>query len=251
MRGLKMKAEKKYWDECSRRYDGENPPLSREDIEGFVKVVEGYRRNLPLDAKVKILDAAGGTGRLAIPLAKMGYEVTLSDYSSGMLSVAREKLSREGLLDKVKVVEADIADLPFEDGTFDVVSDGYCFRPERYSGELVRVLKIDGLIFSGYVIRIVPSKSDIDFFKPLDFDGWSADYASGLIQKLCGKKIKLISISGANYDIGSLSSEDRDKLNEAAKAVKMDDEEAIERWINLSRKKSVSTVLSFVGEKIR
>jgi ubiquinone/menaquinone biosynthesis C-methylase UbiE len=250
-----MKAEKKYWDECSRRYDGENPPLSREDIERFVKVVEGYRRSLPLDAKVKILDAARGTGRLAIPLTKMGYEVTLSDYSSGMLSVAREKLSKESLLDEVKVVEADMADLPFEDETFDVVSDGYCFRPERYLGELVRVLKINGLIFSsGYVIRIMPSKSDIDFFKPEapDFDGWSADYTSGLIQKLCGKKgIKLISILGANYDIGLLSSEDRDRLNEAAKAVRMGDEEAIETWINLSREKSVSTVLSFVGERIR
>ncbi|MGQ9583598.1 MAG: class I SAM-dependent methyltransferase [Thermoplasmatota archaeon] len=43
-----------------------------------------------------ILDAMCGTGRLAIPLAKAGYEVVAFDSHEGMLSLARRKLGTEG-----------------------------------------------------------------------------------------------------------------------------------------------------------
>lgn len=43
----------------------------------------------------RILDAGGGTGRWAIPLAGMGYRVTLTDIFRGMLQVAQEKVKSE------------------------------------------------------------------------------------------------------------------------------------------------------------
>jgi ubiquinone/menaquinone biosynthesis C-methylase UbiE len=80
----------------------------------------------------------------------MGYRLTLSDISPGMLDIAREKLSKEGLLDRVDVKEADIASLPFEDESFDLV---LCLGgPLSLSAsptaarELVRVLKSHGKI---------------------------------------------------------------------------------------------------------
>ena len=67
-----------------------------------------------------------------------------------MLDVAREKLSKEGLLDKVEVKEADIASLPFADETFDFV---VCLAAPfsladslKAARELARVMKREGKI---------------------------------------------------------------------------------------------------------
>jgi ubiquinone/menaquinone biosynthesis C-methylase UbiE len=54
---------------------------------------ELLKKYLPKDKSARILDAAGGTGRITLPLAKMGYSVTLCDISPGMLDVAKQKCS--------------------------------------------------------------------------------------------------------------------------------------------------------------
>ena len=46
----------------------------------------------------KILDFGAGTGRLSIPLAKLGYEVEAIDISQAMLDVLIEKAARENLI---------------------------------------------------------------------------------------------------------------------------------------------------------
>jgi S-adenosylmethionine-dependent methyltransferase len=74
---------KKFWDEYSKGYDeayGEekykSPPPE------FYLEFQQVKRYLPSDKNIKILDVGGGTGRLSIPLGKMGYHVTLCDISS-------------------------------------------------------------------------------------------------------------------------------------------------------------------------
>jgi len=97
---------RKTWDERAERYD-----RWYETFEGAVEhhvdweLLKGY---LPQDRGAKILDAAGGTGRITLPLAKMGYSVTLCDISPRMLEAARQKLFREGVLDKVEVLKCDV-----------------------------------------------------------------------------------------------------------------------------------------------
>lgn len=83
-------------------------------VETYVDL-ELLRKYLPGDRDAKILDAAGGTGRITLPLVKMGYSVTLCDISSGMLNVAKQKMRREGVLDRVKILECDIHKLHFAD----------------------------------------------------------------------------------------------------------------------------------------
>lgn len=67
------------WDERAATYDAY--------YETFRGAVEHYvdwtllKAHLPPDSSARILDAAGGTGRMTIPLAKMGYHVTLCDIS--------------------------------------------------------------------------------------------------------------------------------------------------------------------------
>ena len=115
----KAKDVKKRFDELSRTYD-ELGETFESKLEQYFRQ-ELIKEHLPKDKNARILDAGGGTGRTTLPLAKMGYKVTLCDISSGMLNVAREKLSREGLLDRVEIEEADIAHLPFADEVFDFI----------------------------------------------------------------------------------------------------------------------------------
>ena len=112
-------------------------------VEHYVdwELLKGY---LPQNRDAKILDAAGGTGRITLPLAKMGYSVTLCDISPGMLNVARQKLLREGVLDKVEILECDVRNLQFADESFDFVLcwDGMI----EAAKELIRIIKRGGTI---------------------------------------------------------------------------------------------------------
>ena len=133
---------RKKWDEHAERYD--------EWYKTFKGAVENYvdwellKEYLPRNRDAKILDAAGGTGRITLPLAKMGYSVTLCDISPGMLNVAKQKLLREGVLDKVEILECDVHKLRFADESFDFVLcwDGMI----ETAKELVRVTKKGGKI---------------------------------------------------------------------------------------------------------
>jgi ubiquinone/menaquinone biosynthesis C-methylase UbiE len=132
----------KMWDEHADRYD--------EWYETFKGAVENHvdwellRRYLPRNRTAKILDAAGGTGRMTLPLAKMGYSVTLCDISPGMLNVAKQKLLRAGVLDKVEICECDVRKLRFADESFDFVLcwDG----TSEIAKELIRVTRKGGKI---------------------------------------------------------------------------------------------------------
>jgi ubiquinone/menaquinone biosynthesis C-methylase UbiE len=141
-RSREIESTRKRWDEHAKRYD--------EWYKTFHGAVEHHvdwellRGHLPKKRDVSILDAAGGTGRITLPLAKMGYSVTLCDISSGMLNVARQKLLREGVLDKVEILKCDVCKLRFADESFDFVLcwDGMI----EAAKELIRVTKKGGKI---------------------------------------------------------------------------------------------------------
>jgi ubiquinone/menaquinone biosynthesis C-methylase UbiE len=139
---------KKRFDELSRTYD-ELGETFESKLEQRLRS-ELIEEHLPKGVNAKVLDAGGGTGRTTLPLAKMGYHITLCDISPGMLDIARVKLSKQRLLDKVEVKEADIASLPFADETFDFI---ICLAGPlsladslKAAKELVRVMKKEGKI---------------------------------------------------------------------------------------------------------
>jgi S-adenosylmethionine-dependent methyltransferase len=133
---------RKRWDRHAKRYD--------EWYETFEGAVENHvawellKRRLPRNRNLKILDAAGGTGRMALPLAKMGYSVTLCDISPKMLNVAKQKLLRAGVLDRVEIYECDVCKLRFADESFDFVL--CCDGTSEAAEELVRVTRKGGKI---------------------------------------------------------------------------------------------------------
>ncbi len=59
-----------------------------------------------------ILELAAGSGRLAVPLAQAGYEVTAIDVDPAMLARARRRASEAGVADgRLELVEADLVGL--------------------------------------------------------------------------------------------------------------------------------------------
>ena len=70
---------------------------------------------------LRVLDLAGGDGRDAIPLAALGHDVTIADFTPAMLAAAQERAAAAGV--PVRCVEADLRELPAEiaDGAFDLV----------------------------------------------------------------------------------------------------------------------------------
>ena len=103
-----------------------------------------------------VLDAGGGTGKWSLRMAKErpGLSIVLLDISREMLLVAKEKLAREGLEDRVWLVEADICAMPFRPGVFDfALAEGdpisYCDNPGKAVRELNRVLKPGSYVQAG------------------------------------------------------------------------------------------------------
>ena len=93
-----------------------------------------------------VLDVAAGTGEPGLTAAHLvpRGEVVLADISAGMLHVAEEKAQARGLAN-VSFTVCDAAELPFKDGTFDVVlcRFGFMFFPQMRAAlqEMVRTAR--------------------------------------------------------------------------------------------------------------
>jgi ubiquinone/menaquinone biosynthesis C-methylase UbiE len=72
-----------------------------------------------LRAGSPILELACGTGRVLLPLAREGYQVTGVDVSASMLNEARRKISSQGLESHVTLVQQDMRDLSLN-GSFNL-----------------------------------------------------------------------------------------------------------------------------------
>ncbi|MFF0752660.1 class I SAM-dependent methyltransferase [Streptomyces sp. NPDC004267] len=73
------------------------------------------------DGPARVLDVGCGDGEMVLRLAAAGHHVTGAEVSSDMLERAEEKLAAAALADRVRLVEADIYELPFAGEVFDAV----------------------------------------------------------------------------------------------------------------------------------
>jgi SAM-dependent methyltransferase len=94
----------------------------------------------------RVLDVACGTGNATIPAAQRGAETTGLDITPELLEDARRNAAEAGV--EIEWVEGDAEDLPFEDGSFDVVLStfGCMFAPDQRTTarEIARVIKPGG-----------------------------------------------------------------------------------------------------------
>jgi demethylmenaquinone methyltransferase / 2-methoxy-6-polyprenyl-1,4-benzoquinol methylase len=113
----------------------------------------------------RALDVCCGTGDIAFALARAGAEATGLDFSGAMIAVAEARLKSQ--VSNFRFQTGDASQLPFADGTFDVVTVGYGLRNlaswELGLDEMSRVAKPGGRLLV------------LDFGKP-DARWWRAIY---------------------------------------------------------------------------
>jgi len=152
------------FDSISGRYDLLNRVLSLGiDIQWRRRVLKRLKPYAPQ----RILDVATGTGDLAIGLLQLDPgEVIGLDLSPGMLAQADLKVRRKGLSSKIKLIEGDSEQLPFEQASFDAVTVAFGVRNfehlEQGLSEMARVLKI-----GGQIAILEFSRSRVPFVAPL------------------------------------------------------------------------------------
>jgi len=95
-----------------------------------------------------VLDVAAGNGNATLAAARRGAQVTSTDYVESLLERGEGRARAEGLTASFSV--ADVEDLPFDDGQFDVVLStfGVMFAPDHVQSatELARVTRSGGRI---------------------------------------------------------------------------------------------------------
>src|SRR6185436_1006691 len=97
---------------------------------------------------MKVLDAACGTGNLAVLAARHGCVTSGLDIASNLIDQARERAREQALA--IEFTDGDAEAMPYPDASFDVVVSMYGVmfapRPKRVVSELYRVTKPGGLI---------------------------------------------------------------------------------------------------------
>jgi sarcosine/dimethylglycine N-methyltransferase len=140
----------------TRAIDAMEPPLTAEKLAGFDQFhVGGLAATAELATRARIardmhvLDAGSGLGGPSRFLAEhIGCHVTGVDLTPGYVAVASLLADRAGLSHRVNYRIGSIVDLPFDDGSFDVVWSQHVVMniPDRARvyRELRRVLKTGG-----------------------------------------------------------------------------------------------------------
>ena len=104
--------------------------------------------SLDLHSTERVLDVATGSGNAALAAARHGADVIGVDYVPSLLDHARQRAAAEVV--EATFQEGDAEALPFEDGSFDVVTSvfGAMFAPdqERTASEFARVTRSGGRI---------------------------------------------------------------------------------------------------------
>ena len=92
-----------------------------------------------------VLDVGAGSGRLAFAAAEKAAWVYASEPVGTLREFMREKIKREGIKN-VRVLDGLVTELPFPDGTFDVVMSGHVLGDDwaKEIAELTRVCKSGG-----------------------------------------------------------------------------------------------------------
>jgi SAM-dependent methyltransferase len=115
--------------------------------------VAGFARGRPNDVLVgfaakerqrpgarRVLELGCGAGRNAVPLARLGWEVTGTDVSWPMLRAAMQRAQEEQLGDRVRLVLAPLDQIPALDRSFDLLVAHGIWNLARSAAELRRAL---------------------------------------------------------------------------------------------------------------
>lgn len=140
------------------------------DYQRIAEVIAGLGPELVSAGQIApgeaVLDVGAGTGNATLPAARAGAGVTAVDICPALLAVGEQTARLEGL--DIHWIEGDVENLPFPDGSFDVVLScvGAMFAPDQQATarELVRVCRPGGRIV---MANWTPAGTAGEFFRLL------------------------------------------------------------------------------------
>lgn len=136
-----------YWNIRSSTYTNGVNGFDEEERAVWKQI---FKDSLPSNKRLNVLDVGTGAGFLALLFAEMGHEVTGVDLSLGMLEKAKYNAQKMGL--EIDFFHGDAENLPFEDNSFDLVTNKFLLwtlqQPDCAAREWKRVLKPGGMVFA-------------------------------------------------------------------------------------------------------
>ncbi len=176
----------RHWDDYWKKQDDLDDAYSNED-----RLIDGLLAQA--DPKgLKILEVGGGSGRDSIRLARMGADVTVIDYVRSSLDVVGRNAALTGT--KIELVHGDALDMPFDEGTYDVVFHQGLLEHFRDPGPLIRenrrVLKPGGLVLIDVPQRwhIYTAMKHVLIAMNKWFAGWETEFSIGELSEVVGRE---------------------------------------------------------------
>lgn len=179
---------RKIWDERAESHAARKRNNTN-NYSGQLYHESWWRHIEPLLSKFpggKILEAGCGTGRWAEHLVPMGFALTCSDLSPGMLAKAQEDADNKDLNESIRFEVLDVCDLhPFDDAHFDmVISTGepisLCSDPRKAISEYCRVVRPGGYVLCDagnkyrHAFDLFRDKPSADFMHTLETGDFSS-----------------------------------------------------------------------------
>ncbi len=148
------------FDDEAPNYDSETNTFHHQ-VSEYV-ILQNVLGLLNRNKKISILDSGGGTGKFALVLSKLGYNVELIDISPKSIQISQQKFDSNNLTINISAQNSEHTN--YEDNTFDLVMlngavISYTQDPEQLLRETNRILKPNGTIV-------------FDFFNTI---GWSIE----------------------------------------------------------------------------
>jgi len=143
----------------------------------------------------RILDAGGGTGAFAIPLAQIGYDLTVADQSADWLEHARQKADAAGVT--VELINTGLESLTDADlGPFDAI---LCHAVLMYVEDPVSVLRtLRSLALPGAILSLVEKNRDGIALRP----GLQGNYAEARRLLTERRSVGRLGVENSAYSVG-------------------------------------------------
>lgn len=127
-----------------------------------------------LGPSLRVIDVGGGDGTESLRLAAQGHSVTLVDYSTGMLDVARRAADEAGVADRLQTVYGDVADVDeLGLGDYDVALCHFVIQYVADPATAVRA--VAGCLRPGGLLSLIAPNPASEVLakavRHLDFDG--------------------------------------------------------------------------------